>query len=78
MNGPEHYKKAEHLLESIEPMKEQALVIGASEATLSAAMGTIIDMAQVHATLAHVDATARASQSTMFTTLPEWREVLDG
>lgn len=62
MTGPEHYQEAERLLAGAAGYFDQI-------------EPNRIALAQVHATLALAAATARSTQSAMFTTLEEWRVV---
>jgi hypothetical protein len=78
MNGPQHYLEAERLLGLVktgqaslgEPWSTSVLDDPTTGPTAALAA------AQVHATLALTAAMAAQSQSQMYTTLPEWREVL--
>lgn len=76
MTGPEHYREAERLLDSIGPAMTRGERIGASGNTVAAALNSIIARAQVHATLALTAATAASTQSSMFTASPQWQQIV--
>lgn len=69
MNGPEHYQQAEVLAD-----RAWYFIHGAGEdPAVGAAMAQV---AQVHATLAHVAAQASATSSAMFRMDPAWSAVI--
>lgn len=74
MNGPEHYKAAERLLEGA----QRVLGNGADNndpRTMAMAMATLAG-AQVHATLAHAAATAAQTQSAAFKMRADWERAV--
>lgn len=66
MNGPQHYRSAERLLQQAESLT--SLTTEASDLHLA-----LLQQAQVHATLAYTCATVEASNRHMH---PEWEEVM--
>lgn len=57
MNGPEHYKEAERLLGTIEQVKSQVQRLNGSAHDMEFAVTAVVQVSQVHATLALTAAT---------------------